>query len=296
MNFDHINIDLYTSILIGSILCIAFISSRLVRWLINQAYKRESKIIKVDPTTYKFVKNAIAFIIWLIAIAVIAMMIPQLKALAVALFAGAGILFAIAGFAAQSAFSNIIAGIFIVIFKPFRVGDLIKVGERDKGFVEDITLRHTVINSFENKRIIIPNSILNEETVVNESIIDQKTCVFLEVGISYDSDVEKATKIIQKVAMNHPYYIDNRTNQQLADNIPPVEVWLIKFDDFSLNLRAFIWVDRPTKAFKLSSDIRKAIKIEFDKSGIEIPFPYRTIVYKKDLDASKEIQKESKKK
>jgi small-conductance mechanosensitive channel len=212
-----------------------------------------------------------------VALAVIAMMIPQLKALAVALFAGAGILFAIAGFAAQSAFSNIIAGIFIVIFKPFRVGDLIKVGDRDRGVVEDVNLRHTVIVSFENKRIIIPNSIISNETVINETIIDKKTCVFIEVGISYDSDVELATKIIQKVSTNHPHCIDNRTAQEIIDQVPIVEVRALEFADFSINLRAYVWVDEPMKSFRLSSEIKKSIKIEFEKAGVEIPLSHNCL-------------------
>ena len=287
---DQIRLDFYTAIFIVCVLAIAFIVARIVRWLINQAYKRESRLIKVDQTTYKFAKNAISFIIWLIALAVIAMMIPQLKALAVALFAGAGILFAIAGFAAQSAFANIIAGIFIVIFKPFRVGDLIKVGDRDRGIVEDITLRHTVIVNFENKRIVIPNSVISEETVVNDNLTDKKTCKYVEVGISYDSDLEKAISIIQKVSAKHPLFLDNRSPQELIDKINPVEVRILKFDDFSVNLRAFVWTADPINAFRMGSDILKSIKKEFDKSGIEIPFPYRTIVYKSDLDKEKNLK------
>jgi small conductance mechanosensitive channel len=284
---DQIRLDVYTGIVILSVLATALIVARVVRWLINQAYKRESRLIKVDQTTYKFVKNAISFIIWLISIAVIAMMIPQLKALAVALFAGAGILFAIAGFAAQSAFSNIIAGIFMVIFKPFRVGDLIKVGDRDRGIVEDITLRHTIIVNFENKRIVIPNSVISNETVVNDNITDKKTCKFIEVGVSYDSDLEMAIKIMQDVSAEHRDFLDNRSPQELIDKEHPVEVRVLKFDDFSVNIRAFVWTADPLKAFKMGSDIMRAIKIAYDKAGIEIPYPYRTVVYKTDLDKAK---------
>ena len=287
---EQIKLDFYTGITILCIAATAFLVARIMRWLINQAYKRESRLIKVDPTTYKFAKNAIAFIIWLIAIAVIAMMIPQLKALAVALFAGAGILFAIAGFAAQSAFANIIAGIFIVIFKPFRVGDLIKVGNQDRGIVEDITLRHTVIVNFENKRIVIPNSVISEETVINDNITEKKTCKYVEVGISYDSDLEKAIQIMQDVSAKHPDFLDNRSPQELIDHINPVEVRVLEFDDFSVNLRAFVWTADPLNAFKMGSDILKGIKAEFDKHGIEIPFPYRTIVYKTDIDKEKELR------
>ena len=124
------------------------------------------------------------------------MTIPKLKSLGVTIFAGAGILAAIIGFASQAAFSNIVSGIFIVIFKPFRVGDIVKISNLYSGIVEDITLRHTVISDFENKRLIIPNSVISAETIHNSNILDNKICNHIWYGISYDSDVDLATSII----------------------------------------------------------------------------------------------------
>ena len=203
------------------------------------------------------------------------------------LFAGAGIMMAILGFAAQQAFSNIISGIFIVIFKPFRVGDLIKVGSLEYGFVEDITLRHTVITNFQNKRIIIPNSIISAETIVNDTIEDTKVCRWIEIGISYDSDIDHATSIIQEEAIKHPRCIDVRTQKEKEKGVPQVIVRQISFGDFSINLRAFVWTKTSIEAYQMHSDLNQSIKKRFDKEGIEIPFPYRTIVYKKDLSENR---------
>ena len=261
----------------------AFILSKTLRWLISRSFVTASEKLKIDPTRYKFFKNAVSFIIWIMASAAIISLIPRLKALAITIFAGAGILVAIIGFAAQAAFSNIISGIFIVIFKPFRVGDLIKVGSLDYGMVEDITLRHTIIISFQNKRLIIPNSVISSETIVNDSIDDARVCRWIEVGISYDSDVDLATRIIQEIAQEHPSCIDARTREQKDAGDPVVGVRLLAFGDFSLNLRAYVWAETPIKAILMHSDINKKIKKRFDAEGIEIPFPYRTLVYKKDL-------------
>lgn len=173
---DNISSDWLAMIIIVCIIIGAIISSRTIRWLINKASVTASEKQKIDSTKLKFFKNAVSLIVWFVAFVAIISLIPQLKALAITLFAGAGIFLAILGFAAQQAFSNIISGIFIVIFKPFRVGDQIKIGSFDDGIVEDITLRHTVINNFENKRVIIPNSIVSSETVVNDSITDLKIC------------------------------------------------------------------------------------------------------------------------
>ncbi|MDZ7777461.1 MAG: mechanosensitive ion channel [Bacteroidales bacterium] len=72
------------------------------------------------------------------------------------------------------------------------------------GTVEDITLRHTVIRNFENRRIIVPNSVISSETIINSNIIEDKVCNFVEISISYDSDVDKAMALMQEEAMSHP--------------------------------------------------------------------------------------------
>ena len=275
-------------IVIGIILVGAFVFSKIVRWLIDRSFTVTSEKLKVDKTRYRFFKNAVSFVIWTIALATIIYTIPRFKHLAITLFAGAGIMLAAIGFAAQQAFSNIISGIFIVIFRPYRVGDLIKVGTQEYGIVEDITLRHTVLKNFESKRIIIPNSTMGSEVIINDSIMENKVCRFIEVGISYDSDIELACKILQEEAKKSKYYFDNRTAKEKKEGLDPVQVRVLKFDEYSVNLRAYVWLNDPLNAQLAHSDINKGIKKRFDKEGIEIPFPYRTIVYKSDMDKANE--------
>lgn len=287
LDLKFIQVEGKALLIIAIILLVAFILTRVTRWLIRRTFIIASDKIKVDHTRYRFFRHSVSFIIWIVAFATIFFSIPELKSLAVTLFAGAGILVAIAGFAAQEAFANIISGLFIVIFKPFRVGDLIKVGDRDYGIVEDITLRHTVLNSFENKRIIIPNSVISNETILNDSIEETKICKFIEFMISYDSNVDKAIKIVQKVAENHPLSIDGREPQEVIDNEPVVPCRLVGFEESAVKLRAYVWTKDPILAYRMHHDINKAVKAEFEKQGIEIPYPYRTVVYKKDLDEAR---------
>jgi small-conductance mechanosensitive channel len=280
---DKLHIEWQSLVMIVVILISAIIITKVVLLLIRNSFSSASERLNVDPTRYRFFKNASSFIIWLVAFAAIISLIPKLKALAITLFAGAGIMVAILGLAAQQAFSNIVSGVFIVIFRPFRVGDVIKVGSLDIGTVEDITLRHTIINSFQNQRIIIPNSVVSAETVINSSISDPRICKWVEVGISYDSDADLAMKLMQEAALEHPECIDNRTEQEKQRGEPKVLVRNIGFGESSINLRAYVWVKEPTIGFQVHSDLNRAIKKKFDENGIEIPFPYRTIVYKKDL-------------
>lgn len=262
---------------------LALILTPLSRWLITRSYTAASKKLNVDPTRYRFLKNAVSLIIWLGAIATIVLLIPKFKALAITLFAGAGILVVVIGLAAQQAFSNIIGGIFIVIFRPFRVGDIIQVGTLEYGIVEDINLRHTTIRTFKNNRIVIPNSVISSENIINDSIEDPRVRKDVEVGISYDSDIDLAIKIIQEEAIKHPHCIDTRTEVEKREGIPQVIVRVVKFGDFSVDLKALVWAPNVLVTFDMHSDINQAIKKRFDSEGIEIPFPYRTLVYKNDL-------------
>lgn len=182
-----------------------------------------------------------------------------------------------------AAFSNIVSGVFLAIFKPIRVGDRVKVGSSITGTIEDITLRHTVIKTFENKRVIIPNSVLSNEVIENANLGDEKVCKFVEMSISYDADIDKAMKIMEKQALKHPLCIDNRSKKERDAKEPQVLVKVIGFGDSSVNLRAYVWASDPKSAFFMGCDLNKSIKETFDKEGIEIPFPYRTIVYKKDM-------------
>ncbi|MCB9335523.1 MAG: mechanosensitive ion channel family protein [Flavobacteriales bacterium] len=271
--------------LVITTIVVAFIISFVVRKMAQLFIKKYSERIKVDPTNYSFLKNSLSFIIFSIALFFIFSKIPFFKSLGTALFAGAGVLAAILGFASQKAFSNIISGIFILIFKPFRVEDTIEFQSK-KGVVEEITLRHTVIRDYENKRIVVPNSIISEDVIINSNITDEKIRKHIELSISYDSNIDKAISIIQEEAEKHPLLVDGRAKEEIRNNEPKVIVRVISLDEYSVRLKAYVWSSGNDNAFVLQCDLLKSIKEQFDKNGIEIPFPYRTIVYKKDLPAN----------
>lgn len=270
----------HRQIIIGlTIIVFMFLIAKLTRIAIRkyfQKYQGEN----FDKTNYQFLNNGISFIFFILTITLVFYIIPPLRALGLTLFAGAGIIAAIIGFASQAAFSNIISGIFIVIFKPFRIGDFIKLESLNWGSVEDITLRHTVIKSFQNERYVIPNSKISAENILNASISDEKSCTFLEMGISYDSDIDLAIDLMREEAEKHPNLIDNRSPEDIETGTPKVVIRLIGFGDSSVNLRAYIWAEDFIKGFIMKTDLFKSIKKRFDAEGIEIPFPYRTIVYK----------------
>ena len=273
----------YVVLVVGTFL-VALLASIILRKLTNVFIKKYSSIIKSDPTNFSFLKNALPYIIFSIAIIFIFLKIPFLKSLGTALFAGAGIFAAIVGFASQKAFANIISGIFILIFKPFRVGDTLEISNAHKGTVEEITLRHTIIKDYENRRVIIPNNQISDDILINSSIADESIRKYVEFSISYDADMDKAMKIIQEEAEKHPNFMDNRTSEEKQTGEPAVLVRVVGHGDFSINLRAYVWTASNDLAFALYTDLLYSVKKRFDHEGIEIPFPYRTIVFKKDTE------------
>jgi len=264
-------------IIIGTSLFIAGIISKALRVVMTRFFMRSADKLKIDHTRFNFLKNAVSFIVFMGAISYIFSRIPELKAVSVTLFAGAGILAAIVGFASQEAFSNIVNGLFLVIFQPIRVGDNIKVGDLHSGIVEDITLRHTIIRNFENRRIIIPNSVMGTQTIINSTIEDETICNWIEIGITYDSDIDKAIDLIQKLAEAHPNFLDKRSTEEKAEGKPAIQVKVIALADSAVTLRAYVWTSDAGKGTELKFDLYEQIKKTFDKEKVAFPFPTRTI-------------------
>ncbi|MBA7514122.1 Small-conductance mechanosensitive channel [subsurface metagenome] len=151
--------------------------------------------------------------------------------------------------------------------------------EKEYGTIEDITLRHTVIRTWQNKRQIIPNSRISEETIINWTIGDLTVLWAVDFGISYDSDIDLARSIILDEINKHPDVMHEQDRE--------AKVRVTELGDFAVNLRALFWVsDRPT-AWRTGTEIRESVKKRFDGGGVEIPFPYRTVVFKKDMKAER---------
>lgn len=252
---------------------VAYVVSFLVRKLINRVIKKNADELGAKETSFVFIKNSISFVLFTIATIYVVYQIPYLKSMSKTLFGAAGILAAIIGFASQKAFSNIISGLFILVFKPFRVGDIIEVSGNKKGTVEEITLRHTVIKDFEFRRVIIPNSIISDETIVNSSITDEKIRKHIEFNISYTSDVNLAKGIIRQNIRNHPLFIDNRTPEEIKNKEDQIMIKMTQWGDYYVTLKAYVWTRNFEDSFSLTCDVLESIKTDFQAKGIEIPFP-----------------------
>jgi small conductance mechanosensitive channel len=282
---------------IAFVLGITFVVARIVGSILNRTFRRVSRDLRVDETQFIVLKRVIAMMIYVAGIMLAASMIPGLSALWVSVLASAGVIGIVVGFAAQQSLSNVISGIFIAIFKPFSVGDRVTIKD-DYGIIEDITLRHTVVRTWQEKRIIIPNSKINEEYITNYSIRDPKVLGILEVGISYDSDIDRARKIMVEEGLKHPELLREvkGADNEFLEKDKLVKVKLIELSDFAQVMRLYFWAPDQSAAIRMKFDLTEAIKKRFDREGIEVPFPYRTIVYKKDLEREAKPSKRKRRK
>lgn len=268
-------IGVFFAIILTTVI-IAAIFSRVV----GRFIRRSSILIKNDPTNYQFLRHFLTGIIYLVGFSMAVYTMPNLRAVANSLLAGAGILAVAVGFASQHALSNVVSGVFIVIFKPFRVNDRIEIRNELLGVVEDITLRHTVIRDFKNRRIIIPNAIISEEFIVNSNFEDDKICKWIEIPISYDSDIDQARALMQDEAMQHPLHVDVRTPEEIEAGAPEIRVRVIAIQDSGILLRAYVWAGNAASGWAMYCDLLESIKKRFDREGIEIPYPHHSLVYK----------------
>ena len=273
---QFISIGIKVVVIYILLLALVYLERRLFKRVINRREKYSA-----DKTNLIFLRNIVIYTTYTIGFLSIFDQIPGLQQLSKTLLTGAGILAAAVGFGSQQAISNIVSGVFMVLFKPFRIGDQIDLGGENKGTVVDISLRHTTIRNSENKMIIVPNNVLNNQSIVNSSILNS-SCTFVIVGVSYRSDVNRAMAIMQEEALKHPLLIDQRTKADKDKGAPQVVVRVIDWVNSAVNLRATIWAANADNAFVMKCDLLKSIKERFDQESIEIPSPYTTVVLKKE--------------
>ena len=274
-----LGMDLLILVKIAAIIAAAWLVERIMYLILRRGYARRKAKGRDEFTQYRFLRNAVRTVVVVCTFFAVIYAIPSLRSFAFTLFAGAGLLVAILGFAAQKAFSDIISGIFIVSFKPFRVGDVIQVGQQGLfGTLEDINLRQTTFLTFENRRVVIPNSIIGEERIVNSSIREEATCQFVEVPVAVDADLNKVRRIMQEEAKAHPALFDKRSPEEHAAGEPEVAVRLVDIREGSLLMRAYVWAPDPVTARVMRYELNESILKRLAEEHIGVAVPMRHFV------------------
>ena len=186
--------------------------------------------------------------------------------------AGAGVLGVAVGFAAKDTLSNLIAGILLIIDRPFEIGDRIEVwsapsGSATWGDVIDIGLRATRIRTTDHIVVIIPNNEIMTRDIVNYTIISSSIRVRVNIGVAYNTDLNRAKSLIIEAARSLDWILDE----------PAPKVVVRDFAESSISLQLRVWIKDARKRMDTISCITDTVKTLFDENGIEIPFPRRDI-------------------
>ncbi len=253
-----------------AILIVIYFVTRLILFIIRVNYLIPKRM---DIHAANALENLILILSVLIMIGfVLAYFKIDFSTIALALtFIGIAIAFGM-----QDSIANIMAGFTLAGDKPFMIGDRVRLGEVGRetwGDVVKIGLNSTRIRTVEGELVVLPNSYIAKNEIWNYTRESPVIVHKIDIGISYGSDWKLAKKIIMEEARSHPRILKN----------PQPFVMMDKYADFSINLKLWVWLKHALDREQVRSDLLEAIKDRFDKEGVEIPFPYRTLVYKKDL-------------
>ncbi len=253
-------IALGTNVLIALLIFIigSWIAGRVGKFVTGLGAKYES----LDDTLFKFLGSVARYIILaFVFIAVLNRFGVETTSI-VALLGAAGLA---VGLALQGAMSNLAAGVMLMIFRPYKVGDFIDAAG-NFGNVQEISLFTTVLRTFDHQQIIIPNGKIWGEQIVNHSHHEIRG-VEMTFGVSYDSDIDKTRKVIADVFKNHPHILD--------DPAPDIAVSTLNDSSVDFITRPFV---KGEHWFDVRYSVPEAVKKALDKAGIEIPFPHQKVI------------------
>lgn len=227
--------------------------------------------MKRDGIHLKFFQSFLTVLIMGVCIFHILSLFDITKGVSRTLLQSSALLLAVATFAAQQALGNVISGLFITASHPYNLHEKIKVTSSGgsliaEGLVYDITIRHTVIKTFDGQSAIIPNSVMDSAVIINTNYTEN-VGNFLEVEVSYDADVELASDILKRIIIEHP----------LTLNTEDMKVNLSRFESSGVILKTTVWAATVDDNFTACNDIRMNILKEFRLNRITIPYNTITI-------------------
>jgi small conductance mechanosensitive channel len=235
-------------------------------WIANRVYNLvvgiSKKYDKLDDTLFRFLGSVARYIVLAFVFIAILNRFGVQTASIVALLGAAGLA---VGLALQGAMSNLAAGLMLLIFRPYKVGDFIDSAGRF-GKVTEIDMFTTILQTFDNQRIIVPNSQIWGEQIINHSYHEVRG-VDMHFGIAYDEDTDAARKVIDEVLANHPHI--------LKDPAPFVEVETLNESSVDFLVRPFC---EGSHYFDVLYTVPEQVKKALDANSIEIPFPHRKVI------------------
>lgn len=237
------------------------ISGYLLAKLMTALFARGMRKAGIDETLVRFLRNIVYMLgMAFVTIAALSQLGVNTTSLA-AIFAAAGLAI---GLALQNSLGNFAAGVMLIANRPFRVGDYVEVAGVG-GTVVETSVFATILNTLDNKRLIVPNGEITANIITNFSVNDTRR-IDLVVGVSYSDDLDKAQALFLSVVKKHPAVL----------NSPEPLVGVRELADYSVNLIVRPWV-KTVDYWSTLLELTHALKIACDQEGLSIPFPQRDV-------------------
>jgi len=234
-------------------------------WFSGRAAKMTGRMLQknrhIDDTLVNFFSSFVKYLVIVVTVIAVLNQFGVQTASLLTVIGAAGLAI---GLALQGTLSNVAAGVMLLIFRPFKVGDYVEVAGQ-AGTVKELNLFFTELATPDNVRITVPNSQVWGGALNNYSANPQRR-VDIMAGISYDDDIDKAMEVLQSTV--------DQDARVLSD--PETFIGVAEMADSSVNIVVRVWVNN-ADYWPVKFDLTKAIKQALDSNGINIPFPTRTV-------------------
>ncbi|EUC68782.1 mechanosensitive ion channel protein [Alcanivorax sp. 97CO-5] len=235
-------------------------------WIIKRVIKGMNRLLglkAVDDTLQKFMTSLVDVLLKILLLVAVAGMVGVQTTSFIAMLGAMGLA---VGLALQGSLGNFAGGVLILLFKPYRVGDIIEA-QGHTGKVWDIQIFNTILTTYDNQRIVIPNGLMSNGCIKNIFVEPQRR-IDIEFGIGYGDSIEQARAAIQSVIDNDDRILDGGSFD--------ADIFVSAHADSSITMLTRAWVNSEDY-WPVYFGLFEQVKYAFDKAGITIPFPQRDV-------------------
>jgi small-conductance mechanosensitive channel len=262
---------------------LAWLIGRMLRLAVQRMLAHD-KHDHLDLMAVKFIAKLTRYAVYVFAFAAYAHFIPALAGLGTASLASISVLTVIIGFAAQNTLGNLIAGISLLLYRPFKLGDRLQViapTGLETGTVESLALGYTLLKTDDNRRVVVPNSLMASQTNINLTANDPRVICSVLIGLSCASDIDKARAILLDLAGKHP-------NAKQVCGCP-----LTQLGAAGVVLSLDVWCADALAAITFKCDLLEQAAKHFTAEGIRISIPQTMVVLRDDRQFDRSPEKPS---
>ena len=280
---DLVPVFLYRVVAAIALIVFSYYFSQLARQVLGRRIARRFNRPSVTQTILRGVQGSIVIAALLTVLGFFGLGFGNI-ALSVGVFS------AVVGIILAPIIGNVISGVFILSEQPYEIGDMI--GFKDtgtKGFIEEITLVYTKVFTLDNTFMVMPNGRMRERDVINYSAEDTRIRMTLDVGVTYESDIDTARKQMEAAARSVEAVIKGGPDIRIGSARYPASptCYVQEFGDSEVSLRLRYWASEPYKQTAVRSRVMTDVWTRFDEHDIEIPYPHSHVVFD---DTSGELQ------